>query len=116
MMSHPEYLAPRVEITELMCILKVMRSAVFVITFPGYSIRFPPTVSLTLIGSYFCGHMSNMMREYVNVRPTGILLRATKQILFVPFSLSLEICLKVVRIPLTIRSARVLLFLFTFIA
>ena len=73
------------EITELICILKVVISAVFVVTFPGCLIIFPPTVILTLVGSSVCGITSTTMREYANVHPTGILLRATKRIVLVPF-------------------------------
>ena len=83
--------------------MKVVRSAIFVVTFPGYSIIFPPAVSLTLMGSSFCGRMSSTIREYVTVHPTGILLRATKRIVFFPFLIFLEIRLPVFQIPLTIR-------------
>ena len=38
-----------------------------------------------MIGYYFCGLMSTTMCEYVTVRPTGILLRATKRIVFINF-------------------------------
>ena len=85
-MSHPAYLAPRVEVTELICILKVVRSAIFVVTFTIYSIIFPPTVSLTLMVSYFCGSTLTTMCEYVTVCPTGILVRALLKRVFVPFS------------------------------
>ena len=84
-MYHPEYLAPRVEITELICILNVMRSSVFVVAFTGYPIRFAPTTSRNLIRSSFCGFTSNTMFDYVTVRSTGILLRAIKRIVFFPF-------------------------------
>ena len=84
MVSHPAYLAPPVEIMELICILKLVRSAVFVVTFPEYSIQFNPTVSLTLIGYSLFGLTSTTIRDYVSVRPTGILLHATRRILFVP--------------------------------
>ena len=77
-MSHPGYLAPRMEITALMCILNVVRSDVFVITFPIYSIRVPPTMIRSRFVSYLCVRMLNTMCEYVTVCPTGILLRATK--------------------------------------
>ena len=85
-MYHPEYLALCAEITELICIFNMVRSAVFVINFPGYSIKFTPTVSCNQIGSNFCGRNSTTMREYVTVRPTGIFLRAKKRILFINFS------------------------------
>ena len=44
-----------------------MRSAVFIVTFPGYIIISPPTVSLNLVGSPFCGQTLTMVREYVTV-------------------------------------------------
>ena len=62
-----------------------MRSAVFLITFPVYTIQFPPTVSHTRIGFSLGGHTLTMMCEYVTVRPTGIFLREKKEIVFVPF-------------------------------
>ena len=110
-MSHPAYLLPRVEITERICILNVVISDIFVVTFPGYSIQFTPTVIRTLIGYYLCGHTSTNMREYLTMRPTGILMCATKLIV-----LSLVICPQVVQIPLTIRFAGGLLFLFILLA
>ena len=85
MMYHPEYLAPRVKITELMCILNVARYAVFVITFPLYFIQLPPIVICTQIGSSLCGCTLTNMREYVTAHPNGILLRTIKQIVFVIF-------------------------------
>ena len=42
-------------------------------------------MSRTLVGSSFHGLTSTTMREYVTIRPTGILLRAKKRIVFVPF-------------------------------
>ena len=104
------------EITELICILNVVISAAFAITFPGYSIIFPSAVRLTLIGSSLSDFTSTTMRDYVNMRPTGILLHATKRIVFVPFSIFLEIRLHVVHIPLTIRFSRGVLFIFLLIA
>ena len=84
-MSHLEYLAHCVEITELICILNVVRSSVFGVTFTGYSIWFIATVIWTLIGSSLCVRISTTIHEYVTLRPTGILLCVTKLILFVPF-------------------------------
>ena len=84
-MYHPEYLARRAKIKELVCILNVARSAVFVITFRGYSIKSPPTVSHTRIGYSFYGHTSITMRDYVTVCYTGILLRVTKRIVLITF-------------------------------
>ena len=84
-MSHPAYFSPRVEITEFTCILKVVKSAVFVDTFPGYSVWFPPTLRRNHIGYYFCGCTLTTMCDYVYVIPTGILLRLTKLMVFVPF-------------------------------
>ena len=84
-MSNSVYLVPHVKIMELICILNVLRYAVFVVTFPGCSIRFNPTVSCTSIGYSFCVCTSTAMHEYVTVRTTGILLCATKQIVSVPF-------------------------------
>ena len=66
-------------------ILNVVRSAIFVNNSPGYSIQFPLTVRRTRIGSSFDGFTLTTIREYVTVHPTGIFLRATKQIVFVPF-------------------------------
>ena len=77
-MSHMEYLSPCVEIKELICILNVVRSAVFVVIFSGYSIKFPPTVIHTQIEPSFCVHTSNKIHEYVTVHPTVILLCAKK--------------------------------------
>ena len=77
-MSHPEYFAPCVEITELICIFKVVRSEVFVVTLPWYPILFPPTTSLTQMVASFCGCTPTTMHEYVTVRPTGILLLEIK--------------------------------------
>ena len=37
----------------------------------------------TRIGSSYCGHMSTIICEYVTMHPTGIVLRATKQTVFV---------------------------------
>ena len=101
-MSHPTYLVIRVEIMELICILNAVRSGIFVVNFPVYSIQFPPTVSFTIIESSLCGCTLTIMCEYVTVRPTGILLRAKKRIVFVPFSIFLSIFLQVIQIPLTI--------------
>ena len=115
-MSHPAYLAPRLETTELICILKVVRSAVFVVNFPGYSTRFTPTVIRTLIGSLLCGLMSTKMRDYVNVHITGILLSTKKENCLYLFSPFLEICLQVFYSILTIHSSRGLLFIFLLIA
>ena len=84
-MSHPAYIAPYVEITVFICILKVVISAVFVVTFPGYSIQFPPAVSRTRIGSSLRGRTLTTMCEYLSVHPTGILFLVIKQIVFVPF-------------------------------
>ena len=84
-MSHPEYPVPCVEIMELVCILNVVRSAVFVVIFPLYSILFPPKISRTQIGYSFYGRTLTTMREYVTVRLNGIFLCATKRIVFVPF-------------------------------
>ena len=50
MMSHPEIFLPHVEIPECVCSLNVLISAVFVVTFHGYSIQFPPKVIHTRIG------------------------------------------------------------------
>ena len=50
------------------------------------------------------------MREYGTVSPNGILLRVTKQIMFVTILLSLEICLRVVQIILIVHFSRGLLF------
>ena len=68
------------EVTELIRTLIVVRSDVFVVNFTGYSIKFLPSVSHTRIGSSLCGLMLTTMCEYATVNPTGILLRATKQI------------------------------------
>ena len=84
-MSHQAYIAPHVEIMELIYALNVVRSAVFVVNFHGYSIQFLPKVIRNRIGSYFCGHMSTTTCEYITVHTTCILLRATKRIDFVPF-------------------------------
>ena len=112
-MSHPAYLSPCVE-TELICILNVVRSAFFVVTFPVYSIRCPPKAIFTIIVSSLCRCTSTMMCEYVIVHRTCILFFATKRIVFVTFSIFLEICLQVVQIPLIIRFARGLLLFFPF--
>ena len=74
------------EITGFICILNVVRSAVLIDTLPGYSMQFPLTVSQTRIISSFCCCMPTTMRKYVTAHPTDILLRATKLIVFVPFS------------------------------
>ena len=111
-MPHLAYIGTRVEIMELICTLNMVISAVFVVTFSGYSIRFPPTVILTLIGSSFCGSMSTTMREYVTVNTTSILLHVTKVIVFLPFLLYLTIRLHVVQILLTTSFARVFFFFY----
>ena len=77
-MSQPSYLVPCVEITELMSILNVVKYDIFVITFPVYSIIFPPKVRHTRIGSPFYSRTLTTMCKYMAVRPTSILLRATK--------------------------------------
>ena len=107
MMSHPEYIAPCVEIIELLCIWNVVRSAIFINTFPGYSIQFPTTVRRTQFGSSCC-----CRALYVTLCPTGILLRAKEQKVFVPFLLLLTICLQVVQIILIFFLARGILFFF----
>ena len=84
-MFNPKYLAPPVKVTELIRMLNVVISAIFVITFPGYSIIFPPTESSTQIGSSFCGLMSTTMCDYLTVRTTGIILRAKKLIVLLIF-------------------------------
>ena len=75
----------------------MLRSAVFVVTYSGYSIIFFLTVIRNIMGSSFCGLMLTTMRVYVNVRPAGIMLRDTKRIVFVTFSLFLVIYLQVVQ-------------------
>ena len=75
---------PRVEITEFICILNMVKYAILVDTFLGYSMKFPPTVRRTQIGSYFCGCTSTTMHVYRTVRPTVMLLHVTKRIMFVP--------------------------------
>ena len=104
-MSHPTYIASHVEIKEFICILKVVRSAIFDVTFPGYSILPPPTASHTLVGYSFCGRTSTTIREYVTMLTTIILLRATKRIVFVPFLIFLAIQLQFFQIILIICSA-----------
>ena len=47
--------APGVLIVEFQRILDVVRSAVLVVSSPGYSMRLPPTVIRTRLGSSFCG-------------------------------------------------------------
>ena len=84
-MTYLEYHVPCVDITELVCILNLVISTVFFVTIPGYSNRFPPILIPNQIRYSLCGRTSTTMREYVTVHPTGILLRATKQISFVPF-------------------------------
>ena len=115
-MSHPEYLAPRAEITELICILKVVRYAVFVVIFPIYSIIFTPTLIRSLVVSSLCGLTSTITSEYVTLDPTGILLRAKKWIVFVPFLLFISIRLQVVQILMKICSNRGLVFIFLLIS
>ena len=100
------------EIADLIFILNVVRFAFFVVTFTGYSILFPSTVSRNRIGYSLCGLKLTTIREYVAVRPTGILLRATKRIVFVPFLLLLAIDLQVVQIILIVTFSRGVLFLF----
>ena len=78
-MPHTLYLAPCVEITELICVLNVLSSAIFVITFTEYSVWFTPSMSLTQIGYSFCGRTLTMVRDYVTTSYTDILLRATKK-------------------------------------
>ena len=78
-MSHPAYIAPRVEITELICILNVVRSSVFVVIFPGYSIQPPPTVSRSRTRSSFFDRTLTTLCAYVTINTTGILLRTTKK-------------------------------------
>ena len=85
MMSHLQYITPRVIITELMRILNLVRYSVFVVTFTVYSIRFPPKVRRTQIVPSFCGRTLKMMCEYVTVHPTGIFLCVKKRIMCVSF-------------------------------
>ena len=115
-MSHKEHLAPYVEMTELIYILNMEISSVFVVTFPGYLIQPPPTVSLTQFGSYLYVHTLTSMCEYVTVCPTGILLRATKGIVYVPFCNCTDNISVSVQIILTVRFARGILFFVLFIA
>ena len=105
-MFHMAYLEPRVEITELIRILNVMRSDIFVDTFPRSSIWFPSTLRRNKNGSSFCGLMLNTMHKYVTVRPTGILLRTTKWIVLLLFWLLLTVHLWVVQIHLIFCFAR----------
>ena len=73
-----------VEITEFICILNVVKSTVLVETFTVYSMQFPPTVRRTWIGSSFYGRTPTTICEHVTMRPTGMLLRVKKRIVFVP--------------------------------
>ena len=49
------YLAPGVEIVLLMTSLDVVMSDVGVLKYPAQTIKSPPTVSIVLCGSSFCG-------------------------------------------------------------
>ena len=60
------------EITLLTCILTVVRSAVGVMTSPGYSTRFPPTDILVRCILDFWGHMSHTACIYVTSLYLGI--------------------------------------------
>ena len=70
---------------ELIYILNVVISAVFVVNFPGYPIRSPPSVICTQIGSSSCSFTLTKMRDYLTLHPTSILSRSIKQIVFVHF-------------------------------
>ena len=85
MISHMEYLSPCVETMGLVCILNVVRSTVFVVTFFLYPIQFTPTVRRTRIGYYFCGCTTTTMHYYVAVRPNGIFFHTKKLIVFIIF-------------------------------
>ena len=69
----------------MICILNLVRSAVFFVTFPGYSIRFSLIVSCTIIGSSLCGRTLTTMHEYVTVHTAVILVRVKKRTVFVRF-------------------------------
>ena len=45
----------------------VVRSAVLVVSSPGYSMRLPPAVIQTRLGSFFCGQSSTTMFAYVTL-------------------------------------------------
>ena len=84
-MYHLAYIETRVEITELVCILNVAKFSVFVVNFPGYWIRFTPTVRRTRIESYLCGYTPTTIHEYLTVNHTSILLCAPKRMVFITF-------------------------------
>ena len=66
----------------------MVRYAVFVVNFPGYSIQSPPTVSHTRTVSSLYVHTLNTMHEYVTVCSTNIFLLGAKRIVFVPLCTS----------------------------
>ena len=53
-------------------IFDAVRSAVRVVSLPGYLIRFPPAVSRTRFGSFFCGQKLTTSRAYVTTRSFGM--------------------------------------------
>ena len=69
-----QYHAHFVDMTLLRCIFTVIMSTVGVLTSPGYSIRFPPTVSLVRFGSSFSGLYVQTVLPYVTClwRSSGI--------------------------------------------
>ena len=64
-MSMHMYLALGVETALFHKILDVVVSAVDIITPPGYSTKFPPTVNLVQLRSSFLGQFSTTMWPYV---------------------------------------------------
>ena len=72
------------ETTLFKCSLTVMRSAVWVVTSPGYLTLSPPMVSLMHSGAAFCGHMSTAILIYATFPSLGIVFGWTKYVVFVP--------------------------------
>ena len=82
-----------VDMTEFQMILKVVRSAVFVLLSPRYTMRYPPTVQQTRRGLALAGRFAATIFRYVFILSFGILCLKRKCIVSVPFiSLGLKPC------------------------
>ena len=71
-----------VEMVLLICVLTVVVYAVGFVTSPGWSIIFPPTVSLVMWVSYFCGLIPQTILLYFTFRYFGACDFEMKKIVF----------------------------------
>lgn len=79
-----ENLAPRVDMTLLKSNFTVVKSAVSMLTLPGYTMRLLPTIRWTRFCSYFSDCMLHTNFPYIDLLSFGICLIGMKNIVSVP--------------------------------